>query len=117
MKPLDRKASRDPSGILRYPATPLWSRVPTRDENGKSLIDFMILLRGFSKKPAHRQQDIIHEIEQVCRDYRDWIVFVELNARINTLWFSCRPIQNAMTHISYSLVSRVPEAVLIAQNR
>ncbi|TNF97780.1 MAG: hypothetical protein EP297_09900 [Gammaproteobacteria bacterium] len=117
MKDLDISASQTPSSLLHYPATPLWQRVPTRDENGKNLIDFMILLRGFSRKPPKRQRSIINEIEQVCQDYRDWIVFVELNARINTLWFSCRPVKDAMTHISYSLVSRVPEAVLIAQNR
>ena len=95
------------------PAEPLWRIVPTRDENGRLLTDFMMLipkLRDKSASEVERTSGHIHSILTLHSE----VVFADLNLALNLLWISLRPKRGAMAEIAAAIRLLVPEAVLVA---
>lgn len=109
-----RKASglRPSSGM--EPAAPLWQRVPTRDENGNRLSDFMMLIPGLNRAGSHRIEGIIAELEYTLGHYSDTVCFADLNLKLNLLWVSVRPVPGICLELPTAIKSRVPQALLIA---
>ena len=95
-------------------AEPLRKRVPSHDENGKSLSDFMVLVPGLRQKPQGRINRTINEIHMVLGHFGDAIVFAEFNIRLNLLWVSTRPLQGIRFEIVGAIQERVPEARLVS---
>ena len=111
-----KKISLYASSALRrdcLPGEPLWRIVPTRDENGCLLTDFMMLI------PRLREQSV-NEVERISRHIRSVlalhseVVFADLNLALNLLWVSLRPKRGAMAEIAAAIRALVPEAVLVA---
>lgn len=96
-------------------AEPLWNHVPTRDNNGQRLSDFMMLIPKLRNKPQAQLQNILEQIQEVLEYYGHAVVFADLNLRINVLWVSVRPVPGICLELPAAIHARVPEARLVAQ--
>lgn len=96
------------------PCEPLWKRVPARDENGRPLSDFMMLIPKMRSWPQGRIDRALEAFTGVLADYRHAVVFADLNLRLNILWVTVRPIPGIGLEIAAALKLRVPEALLVA---
>ncbi len=115
MKPLDSKKSNALKSTLEYSAnTPLWQRVPTKDENGKYLGDFMMVITGLKKASADHRKRTLNTLTQVLAQYSDTVVFADLNMKMSLLWVSVRPVKGVMIEIPAAIMKSVPEAKLIS---
>ena len=91
---------------------PLHKRVPTHDEDGKALGDFMMLfpgLRDLAEVSLRNKVDILAEI---LSQYRE-VVFVDLNVPLNLLWVSIKHKPGLVLELSTYVKSRIPEAKLV----
>ncbi len=52
-----KKLSEQPTQLINSlgykGSSPLWQRVPTKDDQGKLLADFMIIIPKLNKQPSH----------------------------------------------------------------
>lgn len=104
-------AGTDPSPL--EPAGPLWQRVPTRDENGAPLADFMMLVPRLKQRSSEQQRDVLARINRVLLSYQSSVVFAELNLRTNLLWVSIRPRLGLCLELPAAIHALVPEALLV----
>ena len=95
------------------PSEPLWKRVPTHDEAGKPLSDFMMIIPNLRDKPQDAIQATIAEIQKVLGFYSDNVVFAELNLKLNLLWVSINAVQGLYLEIPAAIKEYVPEATLV----
>ena len=95
------------------PGEPLWRIVPTRDENGRLLTDFMMLIPRLREKSASELERISGHIRSILALHSE-VVFADLNLALNLLWISLRPKRGAMAEIAAAIRALVPEAVLVA---
>ena len=96
------------------PSQPLWQRAPARDEHGKPLSDFMMIIPGLRSQPLVRQQRVIERIQRVLARYAPFVVFADLNLKINVLWVSVRPRPGICVELPAAIFLLVPEARLVA---
>ena len=96
------------------PSQPLWQLAPARDEHGKPLSDFMMIIPGLRTQPLLRQQRVIERIEHVLVRYAPYVVFADLNLKINVLWVSVRPHPGICVELPTAIFMLVPEARLVA---
>jgi len=96
------------------PGQPLWQRVPTRDENGRALNDFMMLIPKIGRWPEIRRQQAVHELRRVISVFDERIVFADLNLELNLLWISMRPDPQGCIAVAEAIKTAIPEAVLVA---
>jgi hypothetical protein len=98
-------------GLLRN--KPLHERVPTHDEEGNPLGDFMMLfpgLRDLAETSLRRRVDIIADI---LSQYKE-VVFVDLNVPLNLLWVSIKYKPGLVLELSTYVKMHIPEAKLIS---
>ena len=95
------------------PGEPLWRIVPTRDENGRLLTDFMMLIPRLCEKSASEVERVTGHIRSILALHSE-VVFADLNLALNLLWVSLRPTRGAMAEIAAAIRVLVPEAVLVA---
>ena len=95
------------------PGEPLWRIVPTRDENGRLLTDFMMLIPRLCEKSASEIERVTAHIRTILALHSE-VVFADLNLALNLLWVSLRPTRGAMAEITAAIRVLVPEAVLVA---
>lgn len=97
-------------GILRN--KPLHERVPTHDEEGKPLGDFMMLfpgLRDLAEAGLRQKVDILADI---LSQYKE-VVFVDLNVPLNLLWVSIKHKPGLVLEVSSYVKMHIPEAKLV----
>ena len=100
------------------PGQPLWQIVPTRDEHGRRVTDFMMLVPRLKEQPKIYVEMAMRHIQRVLARY-DEVVFADLNLQFNLLWVSLkhRPGHPGLIlEIAGRIRLMVPEAVLVAQN-
>lgn len=102
------------AGTKVSPAVPLHEIAPTRDENGKPLSDFMMIIPKLKYQPEDYIQHTLNQIEKVLNYYKEKIVFVNLNMKMNLLWITIKPIPGLILEISAAVKTQVPEALLVA---
>ncbi len=108
------KTSALRASLSLEPNTPLWQRVPTKDETGQYLGDFMVLIPGLKKKSSEKRKQIINALETVLEYYKGTVVFADLNMKMNLLWVSIKPVKGMMIEIPAAIIASVPEAKLIS---
>lgn len=96
------------------PGKPLWQRVPTRDENGRALNDFMMLIPKIGRWPETRRQQTVNQLSRVISGLDERVVFADLNLRLNLLWISMRPDPEGCIAVVEAIKAAVPEAMLVA---
>ncbi len=94
---------------------PLYKRVPTRDERGRLLSDFMMLIPGLKEWPRGRFVDRLAGIQAVLGGFEE-VVFADLNVPLNLLWVSVRARPGVIAEVAASLQTRVPEARIVSSN-
>lgn len=110
------KKSSDLKPSLEYSAnTPLWSRVPTKDESGRYLGDFMMIITGLKKASPDHRKKTINNLTRVLAQYSDAVVFADLNMKISLLWVSVKPIKGMLAEIPSAIIASVPEAKLVSE--
>lgn len=95
---------------------PLYERVPTRDENGKLLADFMMLIPGLRDRPQHQFADTLARMQWVLEQFSE-VVFADLNIKLNLLWVSVRSRPGVIVDVAATLKYHIPEALLVAERR
>lgn len=100
--------------IQLEPGKPLWQVVPTRDEDGRPLCDFMMFIPGLRKKSARYIEAVFRHIQAVLEHYQE-VVFANVNLPINVLWVSLKHRPGLIIEIAAAIKIFVPEAVLVAQ--
>jgi hypothetical protein len=93
---------------------PLRKRVPTADENGKPLSDFMVIIPGLKKKPDAIINKTMKDIQLILTRYNHAVVFAEMNIRLNLLWVSIRQEAGVRYEITDALRVKIPEARLVS---
>jgi len=110
---------RQPSYCLRKslyePSEPLWKRVPSRDEFGKPVSDFRMLIVGLKDRSPKQIQSRLKCLEFVFKRHQESIVFADLNLKINLLWVSVRADKKEDINIAAEIHHFIPEAKLLAQ--
>ena len=96
------------------PGQPLWQRVPTRDDEGRNLHDFMMFIPKLGSWPESRRQQVYQELQRVFNIFDGNVVFADLNLKLNLLWVSMQPHPEGCLGLAAAVRDRVPEAVLVA---
>jgi hypothetical protein len=97
------------------PNTPLWQRVPTKDETGKYLGDFMMIIPKLKTASSEHQRKTLNALNCVLTRYQDVVVFADLNLKMNLLWISIKPKKGMFAEIPAAIIESVPEAKLISE--
>lgn len=91
---------------------PLHERVPTHDENGKALGDFIMLFPGLRDQAESILRSKIEILTEILSQYKE-VVYVDLNLPLNLLWVSIKHKPGLVLELSAYVKSRIPEAKLI----
>ena len=91
---------------------PLHLRVPTHDESGKPVSDFMMLIPGLKQAPSARIKQVASGLQAVLARYES-VLFADLNVSRNVLWVSVRAIPGVIPEIAGAIQRRVPEALIV----
>lgn len=94
------------------PSAPLHERVPTRDESGRPLGDFMVLIPGLRERPGHEFASTLALLQSVLVGFSE-VVFVDLNVPLNLLWVSVRPRPGVILELFGAVRMHLPEAKLV----
>ena len=95
------------------PAGPLWKVAPTRDENGDSFVDFMMIIPKLKKKPQKYIDKTLSDIQMVLNQYSNEVVFANINLKINCLWISHKATPGICKELVSAIRKYVPEATLV----
>lgn len=96
------------------PAEPLWQRAPVRDTDGSPLSDFMMIIPGLRDQPPTRRRRTVDRIRQVLGIYAPFVVFADLNLKLNVLWVTVRPRPGICAELPAAIFFQIPEARLVA---
>ena len=99
------------------PSEPLWKLAPTRDEDGKSFVDFIMLIPKLKVKPRSHIESTLGKIHMVLSQYSHVVVFADINLKINCLWVSHKAQPGLCTELAEAIRCQVPEALLIGDSR
>ena len=91
---------------------PLYDRVPTHDEDGNALGDFMMLFPGLRDRCERDQSRRVDILAEILSQYKE-VVFVDLNVPLNLLWVSIRHKPGLVLELSTYVKMRIPEAKLV----
>jgi len=91
---------------------PLYQRVPVRDENGRPLSDFMIILPGLRERPRHEFAETLARLQAVLVSFSE-VVFVDLNVPLNLLWVSVQSRHGVILELFGAVKLHLPEAKLV----
>ncbi len=103
------------SGLHMQPGVPLWKLAPTRDETGKPLCDFMVLIPRLKMRQPAYIGDAQNWIAGVLNRHQE-VVFANMDLKLNLLWVSHRYRAGLMLEIISAIRTQLPEAVLVAHN-
>ena len=93
---------------------PLRKRAPSRDEDGRALSDFMMLIPGLREKPRHLIENTIQDVHLALTRFNHVVVFAEFNLKLNLLWVSLKPVNGIRLEIAGAIQELVPEAKLVS---
>jgi hypothetical protein len=97
-----------------YPNEPLWRRVPTHDEDGKKLSDFMMIIPGLNKSNKIEFVETIKALNNLFTQYNEYVVFIDLNVKLNLLWVSVRSHPGICLELPTMIKNIIPKALLVA---
>lgn len=111
------KNARDKFSCVQSPRLeanrePLYKRLPTHDENGNHLSDFMMLIPGLKQMSAPLFEARLALLHGLLGEHKD-VVFVDLNTPLNLLWISVRARHGVISEIAAEIRRHIPEARLV----
>ncbi len=96
------------------PTEPLWKRAPTRDENGRAVSDFRMIIKGLKKRSSFEIQSRLKIIQSVLALHQNVVLFADLNLKTNLLWVSLRAAHLQDMDIAAEIHHLIPEAKVLA---
>jgi len=99
--------------LAMAPAEPLWKVAPTRDSDGNRVSDILMIIPKLKHKPKEHIQKTLSEIEFALKQFRDLVLFANVDMKLNTLWVSFKAKPGLLADITASLKLHVPEAVIV----
>ncbi len=93
---------------------PMWKRVPTRDETGKLLSDFIILIPHLREQSPDFIQTTLNYIATILHQHDSEVKFANFNLPLNLLWVSHRSLPGVGPELVSSIQSHIPQALLVA---
>ena len=99
------------------PGEPLWKRAPARDETGRPLSDFLMIIPRLSRQPSDVISRKLGAIQRVLERYGKVVVFADMNLKLNTLWVTVRPVPGITLELAAVIKMSVPEALLVAPDQ
>ncbi|MDH3762874.1 MAG: hypothetical protein OEU50_17995 [Gammaproteobacteria bacterium] len=112
MKAIQLKPGLPQNARLRSNREPLYKRLPTHDEEGRFLSDFMMLIPGLRNLSAPHFETRLTLLHALLDGHED-VVFADLNTPLNLLWVSVRARDGVISDVSAEIRSRFPEAKLV----
>lgn len=112
MKAIQLKPGLAQASGLRSNREPLYKRLPTHDEEGKFLSDFMMLIPGMRDLSASHYETRLRFLHALLEEHDD-VVFADLNTPLNLLWISVRARHGVISEVSARIRNRFPEARLV----
>lgn len=91
---------------------PLYKRLPTHDENGNFLSDFMMLIPGLRNLSAAQLQTRLGLLHTLLETHQD-VVFADLNTPLNLLWVSVRTRHGVIAELAAEIRRQIPQARLV----
>jgi hypothetical protein len=91
---------------------PLYQRAPARDESGRPVSDFMVLIPGLRERPQHEFAEMLLRLQAILATFRE-VMFVDLNVPLNLLWVSVRPRPGVILDLFGAVKFHIPEAKLV----
>lgn len=105
---------RAPSCTPWLVSSPLWSRAPSRDENGAPYIDFMMIIPGLKQGGDVAVEGCLQRLRASLDPFGQAVAYVDLNVKLNLLWISARPAPGILRQIARSIRQEIPEARIVA---
>ena len=105
---------RAPSCTPYVVASPLWTRAPSRDENGAPFIDFMMIIPGLKNGDGVYRENCLLRLRDSLRQFENSVAYVDVNYRLNLLWVSVRPVPGITRLIVQAIQLQIPEAKVVA---
>jgi len=99
---------------LPVSSEPLWKNFPTRDKDGNTLSDFMIIFPGFKKLAKSEIQNKVNFVYNTLNSYKNIIEYASLNLKNNLLMISVKPLPGIQLEITAAIQAYVPEAKLVS---
>lgn len=112
---MELSQSRQENLLSLLPAEPLWQRVPTRDDEGHLLGDFMMIIPRLNALSTSNIQQTISKLNKLFALYHEWVVFADLNLKMNVLWISHKQRSGLGLELAAAIHACIPEAKLVAQ--
>lgn len=100
---------------LVSPAEPLYKRVPTHDEYGHPLSDFMMIIPGLKENNHAELIALADNLDIALHAYSHAVVFADLNPKLNLLWVSIKPIPGMILELATAINVYLPHAKLVAE--
>ncbi len=107
-----RQQACKPTLNLEANCEPLYKRLPSRDENGRHLSDFMMLIPGLRNLPRSGYDLRVNSLHALL-DAHDDVVFADLNTPLNLLWVSVRTRNGVISEVADEIRRHIPEAKLV----
>ena len=107
------KNSRAASCTPYVVSSPLWSRAPARDEQGKPYSDFMMLIPGLKQQNDAGIESCLLNIRNSLQPFENVVVYVDLNIKLSLLWISHKPVPGITKPLVLAIQREIPQAKLI----
>lgn len=95
------------------PAEPLWKLAPTKDEDGGPVSDLLMIIPKLKTRPEETIKDTLANIEFALKQFKNEILFANVDMKLNTLWVSFKAVPGVYGDIVSTLRINVPEAVIV----
>lgn len=105
---------RTPSCNPFIVSSPLWSRAPSRDENGRPFIDFMMIIPGLKTANDAVVESHLQKIRNSLQGFENTVAYVDLNIKLNLLWVSARQVPGISKLIMQAIQRELPQAKIVA---
>ncbi len=112
MKAIQLKPGLPQNSSLQSNRDPLYKRLPTHDEEGRFLSDFMMLIPGLRNLSTSHFETRVRFLHALLEGHDD-VVFADLNTPLNLLWVSVKARHGVISEISREIRLHIPEAKLV----
>ncbi len=108
------KNKQAPSCHSFVASSPLWSRAPARDEQGKPCVDFMMLIPGLKQADSIQIESYMYRIQNCLAHFAPQVVYLDLNVKLSLLWVSAKSVPGISRHLVEAILKEIPHARVVA---
>lgn len=105
---------KPPSRHAFVATSPLWSRAPARDEEGKPCVDFMMLIPGLKQADSAAIEGYLFRIQNCLSPFGPMVIYLDLNIRLSLLWVSAKSVPGISRLMVEAIIREIPHAKVVA---